>query len=267
MFNKSSGINSDMRFIITILIGFLSTAQFVLASDLAREKRLAEQNEEMIFDGEVLYLDSAGHEFMNVYMETEAEQLKGAVIILHGRGFHPDWKNVVRPLRIGLAEKGWNTLSMQMPVLEKNAKYYDYLPIMPEAFPRIEAGIDFLKNEGFENIILIAHSCSVHMVMAWLDAKRFRDIDAFIGIGMGATDYQQPIARPLPLDQLSVPVLDVYGAEEYPAVVSGAEQRLDFIKRGGNIKSKQVIVMGADHYFTQKDEDLLEVVSEWMQGL
>ena len=65
-----------MRFIITILIGFLFTAQFAQASDIAREKRLAEQTEELIFDGEVVYLDSAGHEFMNVYTQTEAEEVK-----------------------------------------------------------------------------------------------------------------------------------------------------------------------------------------------
>ena len=256
-----------MRFIITILTGFLFTAQFAQASDTAREKRLAEQTEELIFDGDVVYLDSAGHEFMNVYTETEAEEVKGAVIILHGRGFHPDWKNVVKPLRLGLADKGWDTLSMQMPVLDKQARYYDYVPVFPEAFPRIEAGIDFLKKEAYKKIILIAHSCSVHMVMAWVDAKGFRDIDAFIGIGMGATDYKQPMAGPFPLDQLSVPILDVYGEDEFPAVIRGAKQRLELIKRAGNKKSRQVTVPGADHYFKEKDNELVKVVGEWMQDL
>ncbi|MFC1589782.1 DUF3530 family protein [Pseudomonadota bacterium] len=255
-----------MRFFI-ILLSFLFAVQSVAASDLAREKRLAEQTEELIFDGEVIYLESAGHEFMNVYTETEADEVKGAVIILHGRGFHPDWKQVVKPLRLGLPEEGWSTFSMQMPVLEKQAKYYDYVKIMPEAFPRLEAGIDFLKEEGYKKIVLIAHSCSVHMVMAWVDAKGFRGVDAFIGIGMGSTDYKQPMAKPLSLDKISVPVLDVYGSAEYPAVIRGAPERLDFIKRAGNKKSKQIMVPGADHYFAGEDEALLEVVSEWMQGL
>lgn len=256
-----------MRFIITALIGLLFASSLALASDLAREKRLAAQNEELIFDGEVVYLESAGHEFMNVFMETESEKVKGAVIILHGRGFHPDWPKVVRPLRIGLTEYGWDTLSMQMPVLEKKAKYYDYVPILSEAFPRIETGIDFLKKQGYKKIILIAHSCSSHMVMAWVDANGFRDIDAFIGIGMGAIDYKQPMAKPLPLHKIRVPILDLYGSDEYPAVLRGAGQRLDDIKRAGNKKSKQMMVLGADHYFTEKDNELLEIVSEWIHGL
>lgn len=256
-----------MRFLIIILTGLFLTTQGALASDLGREKRLAEQTEELIFDGEVIYLQSGDHEFMNVYMEAATEPVRGAAIILHGRGFHPNWDKVVRPLRIGLTENGWTTLSMQMPVLEKDAKYYDYLPIMPEAFPRIEAGIDYLKKEGYEKIVLIAHSCSVHMVMAWVDAKRVRDIDAFVGIGMGATDYGQPLHKPLPLDQLPVPILDLYGAEDYPAVVREAPQRLESIRRGGHEYSRQAIVMGADHYFSAKDDELVELVSGWMQGL
>ena len=256
-----------MRLDIIILLAGLFTAQIVQASDLVREKQLAEQNEELIFDGDVIYLESAGHEFMNVYMQTEAEDVKGAVIILHGRGYHPDWEKVVRPLRVGLTEQGWDTLSMQMPVLEKQARYYDYVPIFPEAFPRIETGIDYLKAEGYKKIVLIAHSCSVHMVMAWVDAGRFRDIDAFVGIGMGATDYKQPMAKPMPLDKLSVPILDVYGDSEYSAVITGADQRLDFIEQAGNEKSDQISVPGADHYFTEKGDDLLEVVGKWMQGL
>ncbi|MDH3342290.1 MAG: alpha/beta hydrolase family protein, partial [Gammaproteobacteria bacterium] len=194
-----------MRFLNIIILSALFSGQQALASDLAREGRLAEQTEELIFDGEVLYLQAAGHEFMNVYMQTEAEQVKGAVIVLHGRGFHADWPKVVKPLRTGLTEMGWDTLSMQMPVLDKQAKYYDYVEILPESFPRIEAGINFLKEEGYEKIVLIAHSCSAHMVMAWVDAKGFHDVDAFIGIGMGATDYQQPMAKTMPLDKIPVP--------------------------------------------------------------
>jgi hypothetical protein len=44
--------------------------------------------------------------------------------------------------------------------------------------------------------------------------RKFRDgaIDAYIGIGMRATDYGQPMLEPFPLDGMKVPVLDVYGA-------------------------------------------------------
>jgi len=237
----------------------------VIASDLEREMRMANEIADSIIDGEAVYLQSGEHEFLTIY--TEADEPKGAVIIMHGRGFHPNWSDVAYPLRVGLVEQGWNTLSLQMPVLHKEARFYDYLEIMPEAFPRIEAGIDYLKAQGNEKIILIAHSCSVHMSMAWVDAGRMRDIDGFIGIGMGAVDYGQPMEKPFPLEMLTVPVLDVYGGEEYPAVMKGAPARLAAIRQAGNPKSQQITVPGANHYFTDAGGPLLEAVAAWLHGL
>ena len=255
-----------MKLIIVVTLLFLSQwSMSAGASDIAREKRLASQVVDSIIDGEPVFLKSGEHEFLSIY--TETDDPRGAAIIMHGRGFHPNWADVAYPLRTGLVEQGWNTLSLQMPVLGKEAKYYDYLEIMDEALPRIEAGIDYLKQQGNENIILIAHSCSVHMTMAWVDAGRMRDIDAFVGIGMGAVDYQQPMKRPFPLEKFTVPVLDVYGEEEYPAVIKGAAERLAAIQKAGNPKSKQVVVPGANHYFTDQGDALLEVIGPWLLGL
>lgn len=247
---------------------FLVTVhQSVSASDIAREQRMASEIVDSILDGDAVYLKSGNHEFLNIYTETDAESPAGAVIILHGRGYHPNWEEVVRPLRVGLLDTGWNTLSMQMPVLEKTAKFYDYVPVLDESFPRIEAGIDYLKQQGNSKIILIAHSCSVHMVMAWVDAGHFKDIDAYVGIGMGATDYKQPMAKPFPLDKIKVPVFDIYGDEEYPAVLRGAVDRKKLIEQAGNKKSKQQSIPHANHYFTDQGEALLEAVSNWLGSL
>lgn len=237
----------------------------VHASDIAREQRLASEIVDAILDGEAAYLGAENQQFFAIY--TEAETPRGAAIIMHGRGFHPDWTDVVHPLRVGLAEKGWNTLSIQMPVLAKEAKYYDYLEIMDEAFPRIEAAIEFLQARDNRKIVLIAHSCSVHMAMEWVAAGQMHDIDAFVGIGMGAVDYKQPMLKPFPLGRINVPVLDVFGEDEYPAVIKGAPERLAGIKKVGNSKSRQVTVPAANHYFTDKGKELLEVVSGWLGTL
>ena len=95
--------------------------------DYARETRLANQIVDMILDGDPVWLEADAHEFLSIY--TEADEPRAAVLILHGRGFHPDWADAVNPLRVGLVEHGYSTLSLQMPVLDKEAKYYDYVPI------------------------------------------------------------------------------------------------------------------------------------------
>ncbi len=243
----------------------LSLFQPLMASDLAREQRMADEIVDAILDGDPEMLEANGKEFLTIY--TEADEPKGAVIVMHGRGFHPDWVDAVQPLRVGLVESGWSTLALQMPVLEKSAKYYDYEPIFPEAIPRIEAGVQFLKDAGFKKIIFVAHSCGAHMAMEYVRQKGDGAFDAYVGIGMGATDYKQPMRQPFPLDKITKPMLDVYGEEDYPAVHRLAPVRLQQIKDAGHAKSKQVKIPKANHYFTDQGEPLTEVVAEWLDTL
>ena len=233
--------------------------------DFAREARLADEIVDVILDGDPVWLEAGGREFLSIY--TEAEDYNVAVIILHGRGFHPDWADTISPLRVGLVERGYGTLSLQMPVLEKDAKYYDYVPIFHHAHPRIEAGIQYLRDNGFQKIVLLAHSCGVHMAMDWIRTKNDRSIDAFIGLGMGATDYKQPMRQPFPLDSMHVPILDLYGADEYPAVIRLAPERKAMIDKAGHANSQQVVLPGANHYFTDQGDALVTAVADWMDQL
>lgn len=260
-----------MKYLIGIVCAFaLSFVSLVFAGDLEREKRMANEIVDSIMDGEAVYLTDNGHEFLTIY--TQADEAKGIAVILHGRGFHPDWQDAINPLRVGLTGSGWSTLSVQMPVLEKQAKYYDYVPLFPKAITRIEAAIAYAReqiktNQAENKVVLIAHSCGAHMAMAWLDTDTFESIDAYVGIGMGATDYKQPMLHPLPLDKIVVPVLDVYAENDYPAVIKMAPDRLGLIKKAGNEKSGQVVIDGANHYYVDKGEELTKAISQWLNTL
>jgi len=236
------------------------------ASDLERERRLAEQTVDAIFEGEPLMLNATGHEFLGIYTRAETAPERGAAIILHGRGTHPDWEQVAGPLRKALPAHGWSTLSLQMPVLDKDASYYDYVENMPEAPPRIEAALGYLRNLGTDRIILIAHSCGVHMIMAWIRQHGDAGIDAYIGIGMGATDYQQPMRQPFPFDRIRVPLLNIYGEGDYPAVQRQAAQ-LEPMLAQINRRSAQHRIPGAGHYFNGHETELSAVISNWLDTL
>lgn len=253
-------------FAITLI--FVATSAWSESQpDLEREKRLAAEIADAVMDGDVVEITADAQTFIGIYTETDADAPKGAAIILHGRGFHPDWEDTIQPLRVGLTEFGWNTLSIQMPVLEKTAKYYDYVPIFEFASPRIEEAIAFLKEAGNEKIVLIAHSCGAHMAMTWFSAHGDDNIDAYVGLGMGATDYKQPMAQPFPLQEMKVPVLDVYGEDEYSAVIKMAPERLAMMQAAGNSQSEQAVVPGADHYFKDKGAELTEVVAAWLDKI
>ena len=255
----------NIKIVLLLLLSSFTSSAF--ASDLQREKRLADEIVDSILDGEAVYLKSGKNKFLSIYMESDIEKPNGAVILLHGRGYHPNWKDVTHPVRVGLPESGWHTLSLQMPVLAKDAKYYDYVPTFEESFPRIEAAIKFLKSKNINNIVLLAHSCGAHMGMAWFDKSGGKDINAYIGIGMGATDLKQYMAKPFPLDKLKIPTLDIYAKNDFRAVKKMAPERLKMIKSTGVVHSKQVVVPDANHYFTDRGEPLLNVITGWLNKL
>ena len=252
---------------ILIVLFFSLATLSATASDLEREKRLADEIVDMIVDGEPVWLTAEKHSFLAIYTPTTQRHAHGTVIILHGRGMHPDWADVVSPLRTGLPASGWHTLSLQMPVLGKEAKYNDYVPIFPESIPRIQAAIQYLHDTGVKHIVLVAHSCGAHMAMHWIAKNGDKDISAYVGIGMGATDYKQPMQESFPLARMHVPVLDVYGSAEFPQVLNMAPERAAAIRKAGNTQSQQIVIPGADHYFHEHNKELVEVVGEWLGNL
>ena len=258
----------ERRYWLAILAILLALLAFPgHSSDRDREDRLVEEIEANLFDGALISLMPGADAFTAVQMASQTDTTRGGVILLHGRGFHADWPENIGPLRVGLSEAGWHTLSLQLPVLEKSAKYFDYLPVLPEVLPRIDAALAHLKAENISPIVLLAHSCGAHMAMLWMEQYADQGIDAFIAIGMGATDYQQPMRHPFPFASLKVPVLDLYGELDYPEVHRLAPERLQLINHGGNPLSKQVVATGADHYFSDNSELLTKEVSDWLDSL
>lgn len=240
--------------------------------DLERERRMAAEITDSILDGDPLQLETAdGQQFLGIYTaSTSDEPAKGTLVILHGRGFHPDWVDVVHPLRVDLTAFGWNTLAIQLPVLQRQAKYNDYVSIFPAAGPRIESAIAKAHEFSEGLVVVVSHSCGSHMAQHWINAKGADAVslmDGFVGIGMGATDYGQPMTEPFALEKIDVPVLDLFGAADFPAVLRLAPERLAAMSAAGNTKSRQVRVPDAGHYFVGHNDALIEVLADWLNTL
>ena len=212
----------------------------------SREKRLKEQNIDEIMDGDSINLKVRGKEIFSIFMESEDKTDTG-IIFLHTRGENPNESKTIKPLRIDMAENGYHTLSVQMPVLEKNATYYDYVPLLPHSHPRIKAAIDFYKKMNIKNIIFVAHGCGGHMLMSYIDKYGDSDIKAVIGIGMGATDTNQEVIKEYPLATMKIPVLDIIGQYDYRSVKKHFKTRKAHLALSSE-NNKQVILSKAKHY-------------------
>lgn len=247
---------------ILVMTAFLLNVS-LMASDLDKEKRWAEQISDALLDGEVVTLNDGKNDFIGI--DTRAKEPKDVgIIIIHGIGIHPDWETVIRPLRVQLAEEGWNTLSLQMPILGNDAKSRDYQPLMKEVPARIDAGIRTLAENGAKEVVIVAHSMGAHMAnyylshkKAYKEAQTETPIIAYIGIGMNAGNTKF-------IKKIKIPVLDLYGGKDLPGVLASASKRA--LAGSSNKKYKQKKIAGANHFFEDQDDDLVKAVSEALQN-
>jgi hypothetical protein len=123
-----------VRLLIALLV--VLAASVGLTSDLEKEKGWADQIVDALIEGEPVWLPIDGHEVLPIFTEAEEPDSRLATIIVHGIGVHPNWQQVVNPLRTGLPPRGWNTLSSQMPILPNEADPGEYAAIIDEVGPR-----------------------------------------------------------------------------------------------------------------------------------
>ncbi len=234
------------------------------ASDLAKEKRWAEQVVETILDGEAVWLNDGVSDFLGIY--TEAEENKGrAVIVMHGTGIHPDWQQVIQPLRVGLTEHNWNTLSIQMPILANDAEYLEYAPLYDEVAPRIEAAIRYLKDSGSKDIVLIGHSQGSAMTAYYLSTSK-QDVKGFVAIGIAAFAEDARMNCIKSLEKIHVPVLDLYGNEDLDNIMASVKSRAGAAKKAGNKNYTQIEITG-NHFSDDNEDVLVETVAEWLEKI
>ncbi len=253
LFNRLSLIS--ISFFISFI--FITTTSSLFASDREKEKRWAEQISDALLDGEIVMLHDGKAEFVTI--DTRADEPKDVgIIVIHGIGIHPDWATVIQPLRVQLAAEGWNTLSLQMPILGNDATGEDYQPLMKEVPSRIDAGIRHMSKNGTKKIILVAHSMGAHMTNYYLankkvyqEAQTQTPIVAYVGIGMGSSEF---------LEKIKIPMLDLYGEKDLPNVIASAPERAKSASH--NKYYQQQKVAGANHFFEDQDEDLVKAVKE-----
>jgi len=222
--------------------------------DYEREKRWSDQIVPAVLVGDVVWIkQKSGHDFLAIY--TQAEKPRGAVIIGHGRGWNPDFE-LYGALRVKLAEHGYTTLAIQLPVLGPGAKVGDYLPTYPDAEERYSLAAKFLQDKGFDKIAIVSHSLGAAMANQYLIHANSTPIKAwvFIGIINGLEE----------MFRIKIPVLDVFGSKDWEITQVGAyERRKQILKVPG---SDQVVVPDAQHFFEGREDDLVKVVVEFLDG-
>ncbi len=232
-----------------LLLTLLAVVQSVHASDLAREQRWADEILPAILDGDPIRLEQAdGHKFLGLYLGAAAA--RGAVIVVHGMGVHPDW-GVNNVLRTRLAEQGYATLSIQMPVLDASASPGDYVDSFPEASERIGKAAAWLKAKGFGKIAVVSHSLGGRMARAYFLANPKTPIQAWAALSMGFDDFKD----------ITVPVLDIYAEQDHMPVLHLVAAHKRTLVHPASV---QHMLPATGHFYDGKEVEATTLVREWL---
>ena len=221
-------------------------------ADYIRESRWAQEVTAGLVVGDAVYLATPLRPRVLALLTEPEGAGKGGVVIVHGLGLHPDW-GLIGGLRTGLADAGYTTLSVQMPVLAADAPRSGYPATFAEAGDRIVAAIGFLKARGVVRIAVVAHSLGAVMADAYLARGDAIAPDAFVPIGMPAGFTVPP----------RLPVLDIVAGNDLPEVKAAAPGRRTLA--GGDACRRALVVAGSDHFFRRGEKELVAAVAAFLE--
>jgi alpha-beta hydrolase superfamily lysophospholipase len=177
--------------LLVALLAIAGNACGAGVADTAREARWAAEVTPQLVVGDAVWLATARHPRVLALYAEPAVKTGNAVIVVHGLGVHPDW-NLIGVLRAALADRGFATLSVQMPVLAADAQRDDYPPLFPDASERLAAAVAWLHDKGYARIAVVSHSMGAAMVDAWLAQQDERVVDAWVPVGMFVAFASRP---------------------------------------------------------------------------
>ena len=237
---------------LSVVLLLAACAHREFATDYAREERWAQEVAPAIVVGDPVYLATPTRAKVLAILVEPSGAAKGGVVIVHGLGVHPDW-GLNGGLRTRLADAGFVTLSVQMPVLAADANRDDYGSTLPEASERIAAAIRYLREKGLRKIAIVSHSYGATMVNAYLARPDALAVDAWVAIGMFGTFDAMP----------REPVLDIVA--EHDANEVRADSRRRAHEPPGDRCSRQLTIDGTDHYFDNRLSRLAATIAAFLE--
>jgi pimeloyl-ACP methyl ester carboxylesterase len=243
----------------------------LVTTDSAREKKWAGEILPKLTVGEPVYLETPltvrtiGREkFLALY--AEARKPVGAIVLCHGSGTNPD-AGVIGQLRAELAQRGYTTLSIQMPILgadltgraattEDSNRNYPLL--FEDAGERINAAARFLQGKGHAKVAIVAHSMGARMSEFYLAHFAEAPVVGWVSLSISNGEFAAT-------GRVRLPTLDVYADNDLGDVVKGAPFRAAVLRT--NPRSRQVRMSGTDHMYTGKEPQLAAEIQRFLDGL
>jgi len=220
--------------------------------DDARESRWADEVVPQLVVGEAVWLATPSRSRVLALHTEPSGKPKAAVILAHGLGVHPDY-GMIGALRAGLADRGFETLSVQMPVLAADAPREGYRDLFVAAGERLGAAAAWLRARGATHVVLVSHSMGSAMSNAYLAGARAARLDGWVAVGMTVDFAAAP----------KLPVVDVVAERDFPEALAATAERAK--RMPSDRCSQRVTVAGADHYFETTSAALIAAILPFLE--
>jgi alpha/beta superfamily hydrolase len=243
-----------MRVALAAILAAIASIANAHAQDFEREARWrAEVVPGLVVGAAVDIPGPGGRPMLGVLTESASDDRMATtlLVIVHGMGVHPD-HGIVGRLRMDLADKGYATLSIQMPVLASDAPPEHYEPLFGDAAERIANAIAWARGRGYSDLVLISHSLGNRMSNAYFDRKGAAGVRAWVALGLSGPYSAKFSQSP------AVPVLDVYGERDLESVVNSAAVRSSVATASG---ARQQKVASADHFYDGREAELVTLIA------
>jgi pimeloyl-ACP methyl ester carboxylesterase len=270
-------MRTDIYIVVFVLV-FMLNGQLAAEDikELSREQQIAEKLTVTADVDEIISLKAAGGRFIGLYKrarvseisESKTGEINGVVILVHGMGAHPDWPDVISPLRTRLTESGWSTLSIQMPILSPEEPLADYGKTLRLANSRIQAAVDYLHDWEIEPIVLLGYSFGAAQAANFLASNKPENVQAFISVSMLAQKFIKPKLDVYKfIGEITVPILDIYAEKDLQDVRRGIDDRRLAANKNGNTGFQQIELQGSGHHYLGFEDILAEQIQIWLQSM
>ncbi len=241
--------------ILAMLLALSCVAGVFAQSDRAREARWRAEVEPNIVVGDAQTLRTKdGVDFFAIFAEGKDKNV--AFVLVHGVGVNPDFGLIGR-LRVLLADTGYATLSIQMPVLASERSTPEaYQATFPDATSRIAAAHAWLADRGYPKVVLASHSMGAWMSNVYFQNTPNSPYAAWIVMGV--------TGRILSIGSNTLPLLDLYGENDLPANLGSAWLRRMYVWSAAN--SEQKMIRSADHHYAGLEKDAATAIVEFVRA-
>jgi hypothetical protein len=224
--------------------------------DREREARIESEATATLFDGEPVRINVApgndGFEKNFLGIWTEGDNDKPVVVLAHGPQRHIA-TDIIASTALELNQLGYGTLSLQLPVLNKDCQNAeDYPSTFPESFARIDAAAKWLQSKEMDNLALFGHWVG----NAYLANTKDAPYQAWIVNGLTGRFGSMGDNEPR--------VLDVFGEKGNSFTLRSAWMRRIWLWFRDD--GRQVIVPGADQNFADQTDDLAKAIDGFLRN-